>query len=574
MFLVLKSLEEEALYLELVRNALDGDEERRAAHLHVVLLRVVPDSLEVVLHNRDEAVVVLFLGPEESGEVLYPLEVGADDSAAVREEVGNDENSTLVEDGVALGTDGSVRAFDYVLALKQRGVLLADDAFKGAGRKDEAFLLEYLFAVHLDEARLRITVEDALRVLLDVGLRGFDVDAVRVVVAAGDVADSDYLAARVVQEQRVVGSDVAEALYDDGGVLRVDVLSLEQFKNAGGDAESGRRGASLGAPVGDGLTGDYARLEVAAELRNGVHDPDHLGAARVDVGSGNVGPVADKRSDARREGAGHHLALARRELKGVYGNSALAAAVRNTGERALPGHKARKSLALFKVDVRVETEAALRRSADRRVLYAITFENSNRAVVHLDGDGDADSALRAAQYLDEAIFKPHLLGRIVEVLECGVEKYVFGSTFLYGHTKNPLSFFARLGRRHKIFVPQDLIFTHNNIVCPNTFLVKGGARRNIYINDRKYRHIYIIRGMPCEKVRGHAQSRAQIYKNNFTSTTAKTSPGSMFIILIFIRPSRFTPIAISISPPAALISQTAASVMNGWSTPAASVRAP
>ena len=37
--------------------------------------------------------------------------------------------------------------------------------------------------------------------------------------------------------------------------------------------------------------------------------------------------------------------------------------------------------------------------------------------------------------------------------ECGVEKYVFGSTFLYGHTKNPLSFFARLGRRHKIFVP-------------------------------------------------------------------------------------------------------------------------
>ena len=104
--------------------------------------------------------------------------------------------------------------------------------------------------------------------------------------------------------------------------------------------------------------------------------------------------------------------------------------------------------------------------------------------------------------------------------ECGVEKYVFGSTFLYGHTKNPLSFFARLGRRHKIFVPQDLIFTHNNIVCPNTFLVKGGARRNIYINDRKYRHIRIIWGMPYEMVRGHAQSRAQIYKNNFTSTTA------------------------------------------------------
>ena len=64
-----------ALDLETVCNALDGDEEGRAAHLHVVLLSVVPNSLEVVLHDRDETVVVFFLGPEESGEVLYPLKV-------------------------------------------------------------------------------------------------------------------------------------------------------------------------------------------------------------------------------------------------------------------------------------------------------------------------------------------------------------------------------------------------------------------------------------------------------------------------------------------------------------------
>ena len=48
-----------------------------------------------------------------------------------------------------------------------------------------------------------------------------------------------------LEEEGVVGSDVAEALYDDGGILRVDMLGLEQFKNAGCDAESRCRGAAL-----------------------------------------------------------------------------------------------------------------------------------------------------------------------------------------------------------------------------------------------------------------------------------------------------------------------------------------
>ena len=81
--------------------------------------------------------------------------------------------------------------------------------------------------------------------LLNVCLRRLDVDTVRVVVAAGDVADSDYLSSGFLEEEGVVGSDVAEALYDDGGILRVDMLGLEQFKNAGCDAESRCRGTAL-----------------------------------------------------------------------------------------------------------------------------------------------------------------------------------------------------------------------------------------------------------------------------------------------------------------------------------------
>ena len=63
--------------------------------------------------------------------------------------------------------------------------------------------------------------------LLDIGLSGFDVDPVRVVVAAGDVADTDDLRAGFLEEEGVVGPDVAEALYDDGGVLSSSSTQVE-----------------------------------------------------------------------------------------------------------------------------------------------------------------------------------------------------------------------------------------------------------------------------------------------------------------------------------------------------------
>ena len=67
------------------------------------------------------------------------------------------------------------------------------------------------------------------------------------------------------------------------------------------------------------------------------------------------------------------------------------------------------------------------------MLYAITVEYSYRAVVHLDGDGDADCALWTAEDFDETVFKSHLFCCVIEILQRCVEKYVGGSTFLYGH---------------------------------------------------------------------------------------------------------------------------------------------
>ena len=56
--------------------------------------------------------------------------------------------------------------------------------------------------------------------------------------------------------------------------------------------------------------------------------------------------------------------------------------------------------------------------------------------------------------------------------------------------------------------------------------------------------------------------------------TATISPGSMFITRIFMKPSRLTPIPISMRPPVALIYVTAASDMKGCIQPAARVNVP
>ena len=65
-----------------------------------------------------------------------------------------------------------------------------------------------------------------------------DVDTVLAVVAAGDVADADDLCASFLEEECVVGPDVAEALYDDCCCFGIYILGLEEFKNAGRNAES------------------------------------------------------------------------------------------------------------------------------------------------------------------------------------------------------------------------------------------------------------------------------------------------------------------------------------------------
>ncbi len=79
----------------------------------------------------------------------------------------------------------------------------------------------------------------------NVSLGCYNINSVLAVVATGDITDTDYFCSCFLEEECVVCSDVAEALYDDRCCLGVYFLCFEKFKDTCCNAESGRCRAAL-----------------------------------------------------------------------------------------------------------------------------------------------------------------------------------------------------------------------------------------------------------------------------------------------------------------------------------------
>ena len=110
------------------------------------------------------------------------------------------------------------------------------------------------------------------------------------------------------------------------------------------------------------------------------------------------------------------LELLHRQLLGVDDDAALAAAVRDADDRALPGHPHRQGLDLVEADVLVVADAALGRAAAEVVLDAVAGEDLDRAVVHLHGEVDGQLAARLAEDAAQAGVEVEPLGGQVELL--------------------------------------------------------------------------------------------------------------------------------------------------------------
>ena len=199
-----------------VGHAVDGEHVGGDAVVDVVGDGVLEDVVEAVDHDAVEALVDFFFGPEVAHAVLHPLEVAGGDAAGVGQDVGDDEDAFLGEDGVGFDGGRAVGAFAEDAALKSTGVAAGDDVLGGGGDEYVARLGEEGVLVEGLRAGEAMDGAGAGLVLEELG----DVDAVGVVECAVELADADDLVALLPEEIGGVGADVAESLHDDAGFQR------------------------------------------------------------------------------------------------------------------------------------------------------------------------------------------------------------------------------------------------------------------------------------------------------------------------------------------------------------------
>jgi hypothetical protein len=222
--------------------------------------------------------------------------------------------------------------------------------------------------------------------LLGVRDRRGNVEAVRVHVGAADVGDTDDHAAGLVEEFRCDRTDVAEALHGDARDARIEpeprhFVERDERHAATGGLDAAARAADL-----DRLARDDARHRLVHVHRVGVHEPGHRLRRGADVGRRDVLVGADNLDQFGRVPPRDPLELVLRELRGVAGDAALAAAEWQIHHGALPGHPEGERRDLIERDARVEADPALGRPAREVVLHAVPGEHLERAVVALERD--------------------------------------------------------------------------------------------------------------------------------------------------------------------------------------------
>src|SRR6185369_13037772 len=224
-----------------------------------------------------------------------------------------------------------------------------------------------------------------------------DVEAVRVVDAAGRVGDGDDRRALLNDQPGGDRAGVAEALDRDARRGQVHPEMARRLDDRVHAATGRRLVAAFGATEADGLAGDDARDRVARVHGIGVHHPGHDLGVGVDVRRRDVLLGSDEDLDLGEKAAGQALELLLAELLGIDDDATLAAAVRDADDRALPGHPHGEGLDLVERDVLVVADAALGRAAAEVVLDAIAGEHLDGAVVHLHGEVDGELAAGLAE---------------------------------------------------------------------------------------------------------------------------------------------------------------------------------
>src|SRR5579864_784751 len=238
-----------------VGDALHGQRIGGEPHVDPLVDRRVEDLVEGARDHVVQLGVDLLLLPEEGLQVLHPLEVGDDHTARVGDDVGDQEDAALVEDGVRLGRDRRVGALCDEPRPDASRVLVGDLVLHRGGHQHRDRKLEQL-RVGDGVGLLEPTHAAAhLAVLLERG----EVQAPWVVDAALRVADRDHLQPGLGEEPRRRAADLPIALHGDGRRFVVDVEVLERLQRQVGRPATRRVHAPLRAAHVHGLASDRRR---------------------------------------------------------------------------------------------------------------------------------------------------------------------------------------------------------------------------------------------------------------------------------------------------------------------------
>lgn len=166
-----------------------------------------------------------------------------------------------------------------------------------------------------------------------------DVQSIGVVEPAADVADGHDTAPGVGEDANRMPANLAEALNRDPSILKRDSPAPEHLHGNQGDAAAGGFAAPGDAADGQGLAGHDGRIEDAGLRLDGVKEPGHDLLVGVDIRRGNVDARADNREHGGGVGTCEPRQFAGGEERRVAVDPALAAAVGEVEEGALPGHE-------------------------------------------------------------------------------------------------------------------------------------------------------------------------------------------------------------------------------------------
>src|SRR5581483_8859141 len=212
-------------------------------------------------------------------------------------------------------------------------------------------------------------------------------------------------------EPGAVVAHLAEALDARGHVLHALALVLHGGLDGLDDATARALGAAEAAAQREGLPGDDAGRGAALDHAVRVVDPAHHLAGGVHVGRGDVALGAEDVDHLHRVAPRDALQLADAQPRGVDDDAALAAAVGEAGDGALPVHPRREGDDLVEGHVLVIADAALGGAQRVAVLAAVAREDLDLAVVHADGDAGDGGAHGVAEVLHDPRLEAHVVRR-------------------------------------------------------------------------------------------------------------------------------------------------------------------